>query len=142
MIHMVTCENRALYARQLAEMFRLRKVHFVDERGWSALTVREDLEIDAYDDERTIYFMALDTLGRIQVCMRARPTDDRSMLADSFPHLVAPTAAPVTAPGIWEISRIFATRGARGRQGLVRRAELFLATVEAACALQVTRLVG
>lgn len=142
MIHMVTCENRALYASQLAEMFRLRKAHFVDERGWSALTVNGDQEIDRYDDERTIYFMALDPLGRIQVCMRARPTDDGSMLADIFPHLIAPSAAAVTAPGVWEISRIFATRGARGRQGLLRRAELFLATVEAACSLHVTRLVG
>jgi N-acyl-L-homoserine lactone synthetase len=142
MIHMVTDENRAIYARQLAEMHRLRKVHFVDERGWSALTVRGDQEVDQYDDARAIYFMALDKLGRIQVCMRARPTEDRSMLADIFPHLVAPAAKPVSAPGVWEISRIFATRGARGRRGVLRRAELFLATVEAACAMEVTRLVG
>lgn len=142
MIHMVTGENRALYATQLAEMFRLRKVHFVDERGWTALTVQDGQERDRYDDDLAIYFMALDKLGRIEVCMRARPTEDRSMLTDLFPHMVAPTSAPITAPGVWEISRIFATRGARGRRGVLRRAELFLATVEAACAMGVARLVG
>jgi len=142
MIHMVGGGNRALYASQLAEMYRLRKVHFVDERGWRALQVQDDEERDAYDDARALYFLALDRFGRIEVSMRARPTDDRSMLADIFPHLVAPGGEPVNAPGVWEISRIFATRTARGRRGLLRRAELFLATVEAACAAGVRRLVG
>jgi len=54
MIHIVTSANRALYAAALAEMHRLRKVHFVDERGWTAMTVRDGGEYDAYDDDQAV----------------------------------------------------------------------------------------
>jgi N-acyl-L-homoserine lactone synthetase len=142
MIHVVTYENRELYRRQLQEMHALRKTHFIQERGWTGLTERDGGEYDAYDDEKTIYFFALDQEGRIGVSMRARPTQDKSMLGDIFPHLIGPGAAPVEAPGVWEISRIFATRRFRTRSGVRRRSELFLATVEAAAIKGIDRLVG
>lgn len=142
MIHVVTHENRELYRAQLTEMHTLRKRHFIEERGWSGLIERNGGEHDLYDDERTLYFLALDDEGRIGVSMRARPTDDRSMLADIFPHLIGADAAPVNASGVWEISRIFAIRRFRTRSGLRRRSELFLTTVEAAASRGVTRLVG
>lgn len=142
MIHVVTAENRIRYLRQLDEMFRLRRVHFVEERGWSGLRVRNGAEIDDWDDERTIYFMALDDLGQIGVCMRARPTDDKCILANLFPELVHPESGPVAGPDIWEISRIFATPRYRRRAGLRRRDEVFLASMEAGAAQGITRLVG
>lgn len=142
MIHMVTPGNRQFYADQIEEMHRLRKAHFVDERGWSALTVRDGGEYDDWDDERTIYFFALDSQGHIGVSMRARPTDDKCILADVFPHLIMPGTGPVRGKTVWEISRIFATRKFRTRHGIRRRDELFLATVEAAVAAGVERLVG
>ena len=142
MIHVVTYENRELYREQLSEMHALRRKHFVEERGWSGLTVRDGGEYDVYDDDKTIYFFALDEHGRIGVSMRARPTEDRSMLHDVFPHLVGPGARPVNAPGVWEISRIFAVRNFRTRRGVQRRSELFLATVEAAVGEGISRLVG
>jgi N-acyl-L-homoserine lactone synthetase len=142
MIHVVTADNREIYREQIAEMHSLRLKHFVEERGWSGLTIRDGGEYDVYDDERTIYFFALDEDGRIGVSMRARPTDDRSMLADAFPHLIGPGTEPIDQPGVWEISRIFATRKFRTRRGVQRRSELFLATVETAVRGGVHRLVG
>ena len=37
MIHVVTSDNRHLYASQLWEMFQIRKQHYIDERGWAEL---------------------------------------------------------------------------------------------------------
>lgn len=142
MIHMVTIDNRNLYRTQLDEMHRLRKIHFVDERGWSGMTVRDGGEYDECDDERTIYFFALDEDGRIGVSMRARPTEDKCILTDVFPQLISPAEPNIKAPGVWEISRIFATRKFRSRRGIRKRSELFLATIEAAARQGVTRLVG
>jgi acyl-homoserine lactone synthase len=142
MIHMVTNENRGLFAAEIDEMHRLRKVHFVDERSWSGMTVIADGEYDECDDDRTIYFLALDDDGHIGVSMRARPTADRCIVADVFPQLIHPQTAPVKNDRTWEISRIFATRAFRSRAGLRRRDHVFLASMEAAQANGITRLVG
>ena len=48
MIHIITANNRHIYRAQLAEMHELRRVHFVEERGWSDLTVIGGGEYDAY----------------------------------------------------------------------------------------------
>ncbi len=113
MIHVVTASNRHLYRDQLAQMHQLRRVHFVEERGWKDLTIIDGGEYDAYDDERTVYFLALDPNAEVLAGMRARPTDDKCMLTDIFPDLVGPDQPPLTGPDIWEISRIFTTRAAR-----------------------------
>ena len=142
MIHLVSKANRHLYGPQIEEMHRLRKVHFVDERGWSNMTVRGGGEYDDSDDERTLYFLALDEEGKIGVSMRARPTDDKCIVADIFPQLIHPETAPCKSAQCWEISRIFSTRRFRTRSGLRRRDEVFLASMEAAVDRGVTRLVG
>lgn len=113
MIHIVTASNRHLYRSQLAEMHRLRRVHFVEERGWTGLTVVGDGEYDQFDDGRTVYFLALGPEAQVLGAMRGRPTDDKCMLADVFPDLIGPDQAPMSGPGVWEISRIFTTRAAR-----------------------------
>jgi acyl-homoserine lactone synthase len=139
---MITAENRKLYRAELKEMHMLRRVHFVEERGWSNLFVRDGGEYDASDDDRAIYFLALDDDGRVAVSMRARPTDDRCIVADTFPQLIEPESGDVRGSDIWEISRIFATKSNRLRMGIRRRNEVFLASLEAAVAAGVTRLVG
>ena len=142
MIHLIDQSNRHLYRPEVEEMHRLRKVHFVDERGWSQMSVRDGAEYDDCDDDRTLYFVALDDEGHVGVSMRARPTDDKCIVADVFPQLIHPGAAPVKNPQCWEISRIFSTRRFRTRSGLRRRDEVFLASMEAAAEHGVTRLVG
>jgi len=123
-------------------MHELRRVHFVEERGWSEMTVRGSGEYDGSDDNRAIYFLALDELGRVAVSMRARPTDDRCIVADIFPQLIEPESGDVRGSDIWEISRIFATRSNRLRRGIKRRNEVLLACMEAAVSAGITRLVA
>jgi acyl-homoserine lactone synthase len=113
MIHIVTASNRHHYRAQLAEMHQLRRIHFVEERGWTDLTVIDGGEYDAFDDDRTVYFLALGPEAQVLASMRARPTDDKCMLNDVFPDLIGPDMPPMKGPGIWELSRIFSTRAAR-----------------------------
>lgn len=116
MIHVISASNRHLYRAQLAEMHRLRTVHFVGERGWKNLTIIDGGEYDQFDDERTVYILALDAQGRVLGGTRARPTDDKSMLNDVFPELIAPDTPAVKGPDVWEMGRTFLTHEARRRQ--------------------------
>lgn len=142
MIHVVTAGNRGLYADALAEMHRLRRVHFVEERGWSALTVRDGGEYDQYDDEQAIYLLCLEEDGRLSCSMRMRPARDASMLTDIFPHLVAADEPSLNRNDVWEISRFFAAAHCRGRGGARRRAEVRLAALEVARSRGINRLIG
>ena len=143
MIHIITAQNRHLYAEQLADMFQFRRVHFVEENGWADLTVDEAGERDAFDDEHAVYLLGLDPQDRIEGGLRVRPTTVGCILADAYPHMVAPGAPPVKGPEAWEMSRIFSTHAyRRARRGGRRVAEAFLAAMETAHAAGAARLVG
>jgi acyl-homoserine lactone synthase len=142
MIHVVTKHNRLAYRDLLSEMHRLRRVHFVEERGWTAMTVRDGGEYDPYDDDSTIYLLAIEPDGSIACSMRMRPALTGSVLGDVFPHLIAEDEASIYASDVWEISRYFATGAARGRSGAPRRAEIRLASLEVALKHRAKRLVG
>ena len=145
MIHIVTASNRQHYRAQLAEMHQLRRVHFVEERGWSDLKVVDGGEYDAYDDDRTVYVLALGPQAQVLASMRARPTDDKCMLTDVFPDLIGPDQPRVSGPGVWEISRIFSTRAARAMRkanGGAITMDILLATMEWTQDGGVDRLVG
>ena len=107
MIHVVTADNRHLYARQLWKMFQTRKRHYVDERGWAELWRFGGAELDDSDDERAVYFMSLDSAEQLLGFVRVRPTDDHSILVDKFPYLVEPELLPLKGPQTWEGSRIW-----------------------------------
>ena len=143
MIHVVTLKNRHLYTTQLAEMHELRRIHFVEENGWSDLKVVDGGEVDQFDDERAVYLLGLDDQNRIEVGLRVRPTDDGCILTDSFPHLVAPGSPELRGGEAWEMSRIFSTYAyRRNRRGGRRVGECFLAAMEVAHAHGAVRLVG
>ena len=65
-----------------------RRVHFVEERGWHDLTIVDGGEYDAFDDDQTIYFLALGPDAEVLGSIRARPTIDKCMLRDAFPELI------------------------------------------------------
>ncbi len=116
MIHVISASNRHLYRAQLAEMHQLRTVHFVGECGWKNLTIIDGGEYDQFDDERTVYILALDAQGHVLGGTRARPTDDKSMLNDVFPELIASDMPPMSGPDVWEMGRTFLTHEARKLQ--------------------------
>ena len=84
MIHVITAQNRHLYAGQLADMFQFWRVHFVEENGWADLQSDETGERDAFDDEHAVYLLGLDPQDRIEVGLRVRPTTEGCILADAY----------------------------------------------------------
>ena len=107
MLHVVTADNRHLYRSQMWEMFRIRKRHYVDERGWTELWSFSGGELDDSDDERAVYLLALGPCEDLQGFVRIRPTDDRSILVDKFPYLIDASQPLLKGPRTWEGARIW-----------------------------------
>jgi acyl-homoserine lactone synthase len=111
MIHVVTAANRHLYQSRIEDLFRLRHDIFVGERRWKDLERPDGREIDAYDNDDTVYMLALDG-ERIVGGHRLYPTTKPTMLGDVFPHLATVRGIPDDA-GIWEWSRYFVIKDRR-----------------------------
>lgn len=145
MIHVVTVENRHLYGPQLWAMHEQRRLQCVEKNGWVDLVVLDGGEVDDYDDSRAIYLLGFNDAMALEVGLRLRPTDDRCMLADKFPHLIAPDEPPKKGPDIWEASRLFTTQAYRRRKGGGRGERVFeawAAAMELALAQGISRFVG
>lgn len=145
MIHIITCENRHLYGPQLWAMHEERRKQCVEKNGWVDLVVLDGGEVDDYDDSRAIYLLGFDDDMQLEVGLRLRPTDDRCMLADKFPHLIAPDEAPKKGADVWEASRLFTTEAYRARKGPGRGARVFevwAAAMEFALLNRISRFVG
>jgi acyl-homoserine lactone synthase len=111
MIHAISAVNRHLYEDVLEQHFRLRHEIFVEERKWETLRRPDGREIDSYDNEDTIYLLALDG-RRVVGGHRLYPTTKPSMMGEVFPHLASVRGYPVD-PLIWEWSRYFVVRDRR-----------------------------
>ena len=121
MLHVVTADNRHLYRPQMWEMFRIRKRHYVDERGCDKLWDFSGAELDDSDDERAVYLLSLSAAAELQGFVRVRPTDDHSILVDRFPHLVDPSQWPLKGPRTWEGARLwFDAQAADAHAGMHR----------------------
>jgi acyl-homoserine lactone synthase len=145
MIHIVTSENRHLYGPQLWAMHEQRREQCVEKNGWVDLVVLDGGEVDDYDDLRAIYLLGFDDDMRLEVGLRLHPTDERCMLADKFPHLIAPGESPKKGPDVWEATRLFTTEAYRAKKGPGRGARVFeawAAAMELALVNGVERFVG
>ena len=130
MIHVITMANRAIYEAQLREMHAQRKQFFVDQLQWKACEIRGGGEYDDMDDDRAVYLLSLDDAGHVQAGLRMRPTDDKSIILDTFPDTIEPMRNPGRSPHIWEGSRIYQIPSVRGEKGLRVRGELRIAAIE------------
>ena len=93
MIHIISFANRHLYEDVLEEHFRLRHNIFVEERRWEALRKPDGREIDSFDNEDTIYLLALEG-RRVVGGHRLYPTTKPSMMSEIFPHLAEVRGCP------------------------------------------------
>lgn len=143
MIHVVTAANRRFYERELDEMHRLRWAFFIDHRGWSDLKAAQSMagfECDDYDDERAVYLLALSDEGSVQGSMRLRPTEDKSLVGDKFPGLIAPETDLQLGAQIWEITRLMRSPEHRGADGELRL-RINCAACEFALSREISRFV-
>jgi acyl-homoserine lactone synthase len=111
MIHVVSAVNRHLYEDVIEQHFRVRHEIFVEERKWDALRKPDGRDIDDYDNEDTIYLLALDN-RRVVGGYRLYPTTKPTMMSEVFPHLAAVRGCP-SDPLVWEWSRFFVARDRR-----------------------------
>lgn len=111
MIHAISAVNRHLYEDVLEQHFRLRHDIFVEERRWETLRRPDRREIDSYDNEDTVYLLALEG-RRVVGGHRLYPTTKPSMMSEVFPHLASVRGCP-SDPLIWEWSRYFVVRDRR-----------------------------
>jgi N-acyl-L-homoserine lactone synthetase len=109
MITIVEGHNAARHARLLDEMFRLRARVFRDALGWD-VAVSKGLERDRYDDEAPVYLIHSERAdSRVLGSLRLLPTTGPTLLSDVFADTV-PYAAMLSAPTIWECTRICVDR--------------------------------
>lgn len=111
LIHVINIENSCDFHELLEEHHIVRHRVFVEERGWQDLKRADGREMDAYDTEHTVYFLAVED-GRVIGGHRLLPTTNPHMLADVFPFLV--DARVPTGPTIMEWSRFFIVPERRG----------------------------
>jgi acyl-homoserine lactone synthase len=111
MIHVISSANRYLYENILEHHFRLRHEVFVNERKWKALERPDQREIDAYDNDDTVYLLAVER-ERVIGGHRLYPTTKPTMLGEIFPHLANLRGTP-SDPLIWEWSRYFIVKDRR-----------------------------
>jgi acyl-homoserine lactone synthase len=111
MIHIISAVNRHLYEDILEEHFRIRHDIFVEERRWETLRKPDKREVDSFDNEDTIYLLALEG-RRVIGGHRLYPTTKPSMMSEIFPHLADVRGYP-SDPLIWEWSRYFIVRDRR-----------------------------
>lgn len=77
-----------LHLDLLAAMFRLRRRVFRDRLDW-AVSVTGDLELDVYDALNPTYLVLMSGEREVVGCVRLLPTTGPTMLADTFPQLLA-----------------------------------------------------
>lgn len=111
MIHVISAANHHLYEDVLEEHFRIRHDIFVEERQWETLRKPDNREVDSFDNEDTIYLLALEG-RRVIGGHRLYPTTKPSMMSEIFPHLAEVRGCP-SDPLVWEWSRYFIIRNRR-----------------------------
>lgn len=77
----------------LAAMFRLRRRVFRDRLDWT-VSVTGDLELDVYDALNPTYLVLVSARREVIGCVRLLPTTGPTMLADTFPQLLAGLSPP------------------------------------------------
>ena len=128
MIHIVTSENRSLYAPELAALRAQR---------------RGPLEDDGVDGAGTVRLLAFDDAMRLEAALRLDPTQQRCRLAEAFADLIAPGEPLVVDSGVWEATGLFAAcRADASAGGPSRLCALWAAAMELALVNGVDRIVG
>jgi acyl homoserine lactone synthase len=128
----------------LRPMFNLRKRVFHDLLGWQ-VAVRDDIEIDQFDDINPIYILSYTPGTRhLRGALRLLPTLGPNMLDDTFPELLG-DSPPIRSPSIWESSRFCIdpeiSQDRSSNQVTVAAAELMCAVGELAATSGIGRIV-
>jgi N-acyl-L-homoserine lactone synthetase len=110
MIHVIETRHVSSNQALLDGMFRLRARVFRDKLGW-AVTVRDGLEKDRFDEEDPVYIINTDETGFVNGSCRLLPTTGPTLIEEAFADTL-PDIAQLSAPSIWECTRLCVDRHA------------------------------
>jgi acyl-homoserine lactone synthase len=129
-IKLVDADRRLQFSKHLIEMHQDRKRIFVDQLGWNLPSAGSWLEIDQFDNEYTVYLIAVSAdHERHLASVRLLPTTRPHMLNTIFEGLSE--GGPVVGDDVWESSRFtIAPVGMRGTEIMRLSQYLALAHVE------------
>jgi acyl-homoserine lactone synthase len=115
MLHLIdeTNRNEPLYADMLEQSYRIRHDIYVNWRGWKGLDRPDGREIDQFDNDDARYLVWGDG-SEVVGGARFIPTTKPHLMSEVFPHLVTLGEIP-RDPNIWELTRIFTSRGGKSR---------------------------
>jgi acyl-homoserine lactone synthase len=121
MLHVVTSENRELYADEVEQSFRLRYQVFVKDRKWRNLARPDERDVDQFDDDNATYLLAIEGDERTVVGgSRLVPTTGPYLLPDVFPRLAQ---QPIPrGPRVFEWGRLYVAPARREGHGMRRTA--------------------
>lgn len=140
MVHII--DNRLSVSCQplLQSMFADRKRLFVDLFGWDVPVVDGQYEIDQFDNDHTVYVVAVDAEGMHEASIRLFPTTEPHMLSTLFAHL-CPLGVP--SDGVtWETTRLCLPQRHGAARRRVLRNMLFSAVIDFALERGIERLTG
>lgn len=105
MILVIEPHNASRHKQLLQSMFKLRARVFRDKMKWD-VNVVDGMERDEYDDLDPVYIVLTDdTASEVYGSLRLLPTTGPTLLANTFSDTL-PDAANLTAPTIWECTRL------------------------------------
>lgn len=142
MIHAVTFDLRPQYEELLDQMYRARHRLYVEGRKWRELAKADGREIDQFDTQSTLYFLAIGEDGNLQGGLRLVPSTEPHMLSAVFPELCSRGPLP-SSPHTWELSRVFVCHNDRhDENGLLLKGKLMCGMMEFALQNGITRILG
>jgi len=143
MMQLITSEHYGDFPDAIAEMHRMRYRVFKERLVWD-VHVRDDMEIDHYDDLGPVYLLQRAADGSLQGCVRLLPSDGPSMLRDVFASLLDGKPVPSDTK-IWESSRFaleLSPALSRSNSGLASATyELFAGMIEFGLSRSLTEIV-
>jgi N-acyl-L-homoserine lactone synthetase len=130
MIVIVQPHNAAEHGHLLDQMFRHRARVFRDQLGWDVQVV-DGRERDKFDEMLgPVYVLCVDDHGGAhRGSLRLLPTTGPTMAAEVFSDTM-PDAAGLSAPTIWECSRLCVADHCSSRQRLLTAGRLLVAVGE------------
>jgi len=105
MLQIVSPANKFLYGKMLQDMYRLRYRIFVERWGWDLKIDQPGLDIDQFDNERTIYLIRTNEDQVVTAACRLNPTTHPHLLSEIFPETCNVRGVP-TGELIYECSRM------------------------------------
>ena len=138
-LYLIDRRNRAAFASQIEEMYRIRHRVYVDGRGWQAIARADKREVDQFDTDDAIYLLGLGADGNVLSGIRLLPTTGPHLMRDVFAHTVTWGRVP-SDERIYEMTRYFVWGNMRGEERRRAVNEVFCGAFEYAVARKLTHI--